>query len=166
MSENDIVRARRLPEGTVVQVLPDGSPRPFADRTGWARLEAMTAEEIGVNALSDPDNVPLADEELARMRPVPHPRGIRERLELTQEQIATKFEVPLRTLRDWEQGMSFADNAAKTLLWVIALDPGGDDQRAGANVSRASPNLARYAFVNTPFRSNSARIARNAGNSG
>ncbi len=122
MSENDIVGARRLPDGAVVQVLPDGSPRPFADRTG-ARLEAMTEEEFEVNALSDAANPPLTDVELARMRPVPNPRRIRERLELTQEQIATKFEVPLRTLRDWEQGMSFPDNAAKTLPRVIDLDP-------------------------------------------
>ena len=123
MSENDIVRARRLPDGTVVQVLPDGSTRPFEDRTDWARLEAMTEEEIEANALSDPDNPPLTGEELARMRPVPNPRRIRERLKLTQEQFATKFEVPLGTLRDWEQGVSYPDSAAKTLLRVIDKDP-------------------------------------------
>ena len=49
----------------------------------------MTEEEIEANALSDPDNPPLTDEELARMRPVPNPRRIRERLKLTQEQFAT-----------------------------------------------------------------------------
>ena len=69
MNGSDIVRARRLPDGTVVQVLPDGSTQPFEDRTDWARLEAMTEEEIEANALSDPDNPPLTDEELARMRP-------------------------------------------------------------------------------------------------
>ena len=123
MSENDIVRARRLPDGTVVQVLPDGSTRPFEDRTDWARLEAMTEEEIEANALSDPDNPPLTDEELARMRPVPNPRRIRERLKLTQEQFAARFEVPLGTLRDWEQGVSYPDSAAKILLRVIDKDP-------------------------------------------
>ena len=123
MSENDIVRAQRLPDGTVVQVLPDGSTQPFEVRTDWARLEAMTEEEIEANALSDPDNPPLTDEELARMRPVPNPRRIRERLKLTQEQFATRFEVPLGTLRDWEQGVSYPDSAAKTLLRVIDKDP-------------------------------------------
>jgi putative transcriptional regulator len=123
MSENDIVRARRLPDGTVVQVLPDGSTRQFEDRTDWARLEAMTEEEIEANALSDPDNPPLTDAELARLRPVPNPRRIRERLKLTQEQFATRFEVPLGTLRDWEQGVSYPDSAAKTLLRVIDKDP-------------------------------------------
>ena len=57
------------------------------------------------------------------MRPVPNPRRIRERLKLTQEQFATRFEVPLGTLRDWEQGVSYPDSAAKTLLRVIEQDP-------------------------------------------
>ncbi|MDF3041031.1 MAG: uncharacterized protein K0Q71_3737, partial [Thermomicrobiales bacterium] len=106
MSESDIVRVRRLPDGTVVQILADGSTRPIESRTNWARVEAMTEEEIEANALSDPDNPPLTPAELARMRPVPDPRRIRERLKLTQEQFAEKFEIPLGTLRDWEQGVS------------------------------------------------------------
>lgn len=32
----------------------------------WARLEAMTAEEIEQNAIDDPDNPPSTDEELER----------------------------------------------------------------------------------------------------
>ena len=123
MSESDIVRVRRLPDGTVVQILPDGSTRPIESRTNWARVEAMTEEEIEANALSDPDNPPLTPEELARMRRVPDPRRIRERLTLTQEQFAEKFEIPLGTLRDWEQGVSYPDSAARTLLRVIEQDP-------------------------------------------
>ncbi len=127
MSENDIVRVRKLSDGTLLQVMPDGSTRPYVSptKTDWARLEAMTEEEIEANALSDPDNPPLTDEELARMRPVPNPRRIRERLKLTQEQFATRFEVPLGTLRDWEQGVSYPDSAARTLLRVIEQDPEG-----------------------------------------
>ena len=125
MSENDIVRVRKLSDGTLLQVMPDGSTRPYVSptKTDWARLEAMTEEEIEANALADPDNPPLTDEELARMRPVPNPRRIRERLKLTQDQFAARFEVPLGTLRDWEQGVSLPDSAAKTLLRVIDKDP-------------------------------------------
>ena len=125
MSENDIVRVRKLSDGTLLQVLPDGSTRPYVSptKTDWARLEAMTEEEIEANALSDPDNPPLTPEELARMRRVPDPRRIRERLTLTQEQFAEKFEIPLGTLRDWEQGVSYPDSAARTLLRVIEQDP-------------------------------------------
>ena len=125
MSENNIVRVRRLADGTLLQEMPDGSTRPYVSptRTDWARLEAMTEEEIEANALSDPDNLPLTPEELARMRRVPDPRRIRERLSLTQEQFAEKFEIPLGTLRDWEQGVSYPDSAARTLLRVIEQDP-------------------------------------------
>lgn len=106
MSDDDIVRVRKLSDGTLLQFMPDGSTRPYDSptRTDWARLEAMTEEEIEANALADPDNPPSTPEELARMRVAPNPRRIRERLKLTQEQFAAQFEVPLGTLRDWEQG--------------------------------------------------------------
>jgi putative transcriptional regulator len=125
MSENDIVRVRRLSDGTTVQVMPDGSTRPYVSPhvTDWALLSAMTEEEIEANARSDPDNPPLTAEELARMRRVPDPRRIRQRLHLTQEEFATQFEIPLGTLRDWEQGVCFPDSAARTLLRVIEQDP-------------------------------------------
>ena len=95
MSESDIVRVRSLPDGSVVQVMPDESTQPIADRTDWARLEAMTEEEIEANALSDPDNPPLADEELARMRRLPDPERIRRQLGLTQAEFAEQFEISL-----------------------------------------------------------------------
>jgi len=53
MSEGTIIRARRLPDGTVVRVMPDGSTVPLEDRTDWARVAAMTEEEIEANALSN-----------------------------------------------------------------------------------------------------------------
>jgi putative transcriptional regulator len=125
MSENDIVRVRSLPDGTLLEVMPDGSTRPYESlvKTDWARLAAMTEEEIEANALADPDNPPLTDEELARLRPAPQPRRIRERLKLTQEEFAEQFEIPLGTLRDWEQGASLPDTSARTLLRVIEQDP-------------------------------------------
>jgi uncharacterized protein (DUF4415 family) len=43
--------------------------RTLADRregrTDWARIDAMTEEEIEANAASDPDAPPLSEEELA-----------------------------------------------------------------------------------------------------
>jgi len=36
----------------------------------WAKIDAMTDEEIEAAARSDPDNPPLTDEELAQMRRV------------------------------------------------------------------------------------------------
>ena len=100
MSDNDTIRARRLPDGTIVQVLPDGTTCALVDRTDWTRLEAMSEEEIEANALADLDNPPLTDDELARMRPVPNAEEIRERLSLTREQIATSLHVPIGTGRE------------------------------------------------------------------
>lgn len=123
MSENATVVARLLDDGTVVQVLPDGSTRPFKSRTDWARLDAMSEEEIEANALSDPDNPPMTEEELARMRRVPDAKAIRGRLGLTQEQFADRFRLPLGTLRDWERGARTPTGPARTLLRVIEREP-------------------------------------------
>ena len=123
MSESAMIRARRLPDGTVVQIMADGSTRLLEDRTDYARLAAMTEEEIEANAASDPDNPPMTDDDLARMRRVPNPREIRRRLHLTQEQFAARFQVPLGTLRDWEQGARQPEAAARTLLRVIEKNP-------------------------------------------
>lgn len=118
-----MVRARLLHDGTVVEVLPGGSTRPFEDHTDWARLAAMTEEEIEANALSDPDNPPITDEELARMHPVPNAGAIRRRLGLTPEEFADRFRLPLDELRDWERRTSFPTGVARTLLRVIDREP-------------------------------------------
>lgn len=123
MSENFIVRAERLSDGTVVQVMPDGSTRPLQDETDWERVKAMTEEEVEAAALSDPDNPPLTDEELKRFKPVPNLKDIRRQLHMTQEQFAESFSLPLGTIRDWEQGAKQPDTAAKVLLRVIAKNP-------------------------------------------
>jgi putative transcriptional regulator len=88
-------------------------------KTDWARIAAMTDEEAHQNALADPDNPPLTDEQLSRMRRVPNPQEIRESLGLTQREFARKFEIALGTLRDWEQGARRPDSAAKAYLRVI-----------------------------------------------
>lgn len=89
----------------------------------WARLDAMTEEELHQNALDDPDNPPLTDEQLARMRRVPHPREIRDRLGMTQRGFARAFHIALGTLRDWEQGVRRPDSTAQAYLWVIEENP-------------------------------------------
>jgi putative transcriptional regulator len=118
-----MIRVRKQGDGTYVQVMPDGSTRPIEGRTDWARVDAMTEEELLANALSDPDNPPLTDEELARMRRVMELRQIRKRLNLTQEEFAEQFHLPLGTIRDWEQGKKYPDSAARALLRVIAHNP-------------------------------------------
>jgi putative transcriptional regulator len=123
MSEENIVRVNLRADGSVVQIMPDGSTQPIESRTDWARLDAMTEEEIEANALSDPDNPPISDEELKRFRRVPNPQHIRAGLNLTQEEFSEQFQIPLGTLRDWEQGKKWPDSAARALLRVIEKEP-------------------------------------------
>jgi len=89
----------------------------------WALVEALTGEQALQNALADPDNPPLTDEQLARMRRIPDPQEIRQRLGLTQREFSQQFQIALGTLRDWEQGARRPDSAAKAYLRVIAAAP-------------------------------------------
>jgi len=123
MNEGHMIRVRRNSDGTVEEVLLDGSTRVLASGTDWDYLTSMTEQEIEANALDDPDNPPLTEDELSRMRPVPNPREIRQRLHLTQEQFAKRFHLRLGTVRDWEQGKKEPDSAAKVLLRVIERNP-------------------------------------------
>jgi putative transcriptional regulator len=88
-----------------------------------ARLDALTDADIHAAALADPDNPPLTPEELAQFQRVPDLKAIRERLHLTQRQFAETFGLSLGAVRDWEQGRFEPDQAAKTLLKVIACNP-------------------------------------------
>ena len=88
-----------------------------------ARLDALTDADIHAAALADPDNPPLTPDELEQFQRVPDLKAIRERLHLTQRQFAETFGLSLGAVRDWEQGRFEPDQAAKTLLKVIACNP-------------------------------------------
>ncbi len=123
--ETTTIRAMLLADGTVVQVLPDGTTKPFdeEDGTDWARLDAMTEEEIEANALADPDSAPETEEEIAAMWGGDYLKSLRARLDMTQEEFSRQFRIPLGTLRDWEQGVSSPNQTARTLIRVIAREP-------------------------------------------
>ncbi len=108
--------------GVTKQVMADGSKQVIEDKTDWARVNAMSEDDIEAAALADADNLPLSDAELKKLRPVPNPKEIRQRLKMTQKQFAEQFELPLGTLRDWEQKVREPDSAAKSYLRVIAKD--------------------------------------------
>ena len=89
----------------------------------WRRADAMTEEQIHAAALADPDAQSLTPERLASMRRTPQVRIIRRALGLSQEEFATRFHIPLGTLRDWEQGRKDPDAAARAYLVVIGRNP-------------------------------------------
>jgi putative transcriptional regulator len=83
----------------------------------------MSEEERHAAALSDPDCPPATEAQLARAHRVPSVRALRLKMNLTQEEFAARFGLPLGTVRDWEQGAHRPDRAAQVLLTVIARDP-------------------------------------------
>lgn len=85
----------------------------------------MTEQEIEEAARSDPDAQPLTEEDLRRMRRVPQVKVIRRALHLTQEEFAARYQIPIGTLRDWEQGRTEPDQPARAYLKIIARDPEG-----------------------------------------
>ncbi len=111
--------ARTRADGVLVEVMPDGTERPFPDRP----MRPITEEEVHKAALNDPDAQPLSQERLARMRRVPRARTLRRALGLTQEEFATRYQIPLGTLRDWEQGRAEPDQPARAYLKAIAGNP-------------------------------------------
>ena len=96
---------------------------PAASEHDWSRLDAMTAAEKHAAAVSDPDNPPLTEEDMRRMKRTPRAKIIRRALSLTQEEFAARYRIPVGTLRDWEQGRSEPDEAASAYLMVIAREP-------------------------------------------
>lgn len=83
----------------------------------------MTADEIEHAARADRDARPLTPADLKRMKRTPQAKIIRRALDLSQEEFATRFHIPLGTLRDWEQGRAEPDQATRAYLTVIARDP-------------------------------------------
>jgi putative transcriptional regulator len=89
----------------------------------WSRFDAMTASERHEAALSDPDAQPLTAEDFKRMKRTPQVKVIRRALGLSQEEFASRFHIPLETLRDWELGRKEPDSTAKAYIAVIARNP-------------------------------------------
>jgi putative transcriptional regulator len=118
MSKMDtIVKMHR--DGTVHRVMPDGTEVPMP---APGPLAPRTESEVHAAALADPAGQPLTEESMAHMRPVPRAKTLRRALGLTQEEFAARFQIPIGTLRDWEQGRAEPDQPARAYLKVIAVD--------------------------------------------
>src|SRR5438105_7788766 len=111
--------AKMRADGTVVEVMSDGSERPFPDTP----MRPMTEAEIAAAAAADPDARSMTPEELRTARRVPRVKTLRRALGLTQREFAARYQIPLGTLRDWEQGRTEPDQPARAYLMVIARDP-------------------------------------------
>jgi putative transcriptional regulator len=89
----------------------------------WSAFDAMPAVDRNAAALRDPDAQPITPENEAQMRRTPQVRVIRRALKLSQEDFSARFNIPIGTLRDWEQGRKEPDAAARAYLEVIGRNP-------------------------------------------
>jgi putative transcriptional regulator len=95
----------------------------------------MTPEAIERAARADRDALPLTGADLPRMRRTPRAKIIRRALDLTQEEFAARYHIPLGTLRDWEQGRAEPDQPTRAYLTLIARDPGHVDRTLNPKAS-------------------------------
>ena len=70
----------------------------------WSRLDAMTAAEKHAGAVSDPDNPPLTEEDMRRMKRTPRAKIIRRALGLTQEEFAERAKMSYKYYQQIEAG--------------------------------------------------------------
>jgi putative transcriptional regulator len=87
-----------------------------ASTQDWSRFDALTDAEVHAAAMNDPDAQPLTEERLARMKRVPRAKTLRRAMGLTQEEFSSQFQIPVGTLRDWEQGRAEPDQTARAYL--------------------------------------------------
>jgi len=91
-----------------------------------AYQDSLTEDDINRAIAEDPDAPDFSDPELAKhLRPIPDPdvRLIRAKLDLTQVAFARALDVPVATIRDWEQGRRRPSGPALTLLRLLERDP-------------------------------------------
>ena len=101
----------------------------------WTRADALTGHQIHAAALAGPDGQPLTPDRLEGMRQTPRLKIIRRALGLTQEEFAARFQIPLGTLRDWEQ--TAGEPEAGRLRW--------HDLTAYPGSAHATPAVAPHA---------------------
>jgi putative transcriptional regulator len=100
----------------------------------------MSPKAVERAARSDRDAKPLTESDLKKMKRTPQTKIIRRALELTQEEFAARYHIPLGTLRDWEQGRTEPDQPAKAYLTLIARDP---DQVSRTLNQNKNPTLSQ-----------------------
>jgi putative transcriptional regulator len=132
-----VTRARLKDDGTVVEILRDGSERPLVPEVDWARVDATTEAEIAAQIAED-------DAE-AKRDAAAYARRVRRKVGLSQVAFALRIGVPVDTVRNWEQGKRAPQGPARALLRIIdrapeaalaALDP---DLRQGRPTHPHSP---------------------------
>lgn len=101
---------------TVRVIIDPAVPASLAiGRIDTARMDATTEEDIATQQ--------AADEAEAMQDAAKFARRVRKRLGLSQAEFSQRIDVPLDTIRNWEQGKRCPTGAAKALLKVLDKAP-------------------------------------------
>ena len=108
----------------------------------WAKLEALTDEEIGAQIAADPDVAPeldwsLDDPRVRIMVPL-DARAIRKKLGLSQEAFANTFGLTVATVRDWEQRRRVPRGPSLSLLRIIDREPDAARRALGPDMGQTA----------------------------
>ena len=91
-----------------------------AGRVDRAKVAATTDDDIRRHMAEDgfdPDNP------LEGFRPIVPVATLRRRLDLSQESFAEALRIPVKTLRNWEQGRTQPDPVVLSFFALVADDP-------------------------------------------
>ena len=100
---------------TIRVTLDPSNPRLPKGRVNRRKLDATSDTDIAAQQRED-DAAALQDS-------AKFARRVRRRLGLTQEEFSARIEVPVHTIRNWEQGKRSPTGAAKALLRVLDRAP-------------------------------------------
>ena len=84
-------------------------------RIDTVRVDATSEADIGRQA--------MADDREAMQDTAQFARQVRQRMGLSQAELARRIDVPLETIRNWEQGKRSPTGAAKALLRLLDKAP-------------------------------------------
>jgi putative transcriptional regulator len=113
-----------------ITVTPEKA-QEIVDSIDWARIDAMTDEDIARQIAENPDAAPLPSPKMQLMWRMRSPRVptkykvrlLRRVLKMTRAEFGAAFGIPERTLQHWEQGTREPDEASLSYLAVIAEMP-------------------------------------------
>ena len=85
-----------------------------------AKIATTTEEDIRRHQIEDGED---PDAPLPPFRSTPNVRALRARLRMTREAFAKAINVPVATVRNWEQSRTSMDPAVRSLLRVVEREP-------------------------------------------
>ena len=88
----------------------------------WNQVHATPEEDIRRHMIEDGED-PDAAIDWSKARTVVGAATVRQKLKLSQTEFATLINVPVASVRNWEQGRARPDAAAQSLLLVLWREP-------------------------------------------